>query len=330
VESGLVTLIGATTENPFFEVNPALLSRCALYELQPLEGDDLRAILERGAADLGVRLPDDSAAELARGGDARAVLAALELAVATSRSRGAEAPELEDVRAAQRSPVRYDRDGDMHYDAISAFIKSMRGSDPDAAVYWLAVMLAGGEDPKFIARRMVVFASEDVGNADPRALDIAVNVAMAVDFVGLPEGRIVLAQGVTYLALAPKSNASYLAINAALAEVERHGARTPPSALRSTGFRGAAKLGRGIGYRYPHDEGGVARGQQHLPDGLEGTRYYEPAGVGFESRLREILSSLRDEPQPAAAEADPPDEAEPATEAAAEPESPAEPDAATG
>jgi putative ATPase len=160
-----------------------------------------------------------------------------------------------------------------------------------------------------------VFASEDVGNADPRALDIAVNVAMAVDFVGLPEGRIILSQGATYLALAPKSNASYMAINAAMAEVQRNGARTPPAPLRSASYRGAAKLGRGVGYRYPHDEGGVARGQQHLPDGLEGTRYYEPAGTGFEARLREVLASLRDEPrtpaiEPAEADEPPSDDAE--------------------
>jgi putative ATPase len=295
VESGLVTLIGATTENPYFEVNPALLSRCALYELQSLDTDELRAILERGAADLGVTLEPDALAELARGGDARSSLAALELATATAQSRGLDTPALEDVRAAQRNPVRYDRQGDMHYDAISAFIKSMRGSDPDAAVYWMAVMLSGGEDPKFIARRMVVFASEDVGNADPRALEVAINIAMAVDFIGMPEARISLAQGATYLALAPKSNASYMAINAAMDEVKRNGSRIPPAHLRSAGFRGAEKLGRGVGYRYPHGEGGVARGQRHLPEGLEDARYYDPKPVGFEARLRDILASLRGE-----------------------------------
>jgi putative ATPase len=292
VESGLVTLIGATTENPYFEVNPALLSRCALYELEPLETGDLQAILERGAADLGVTLGPEAAEELARGGDARSALAALELATATAHSRGAETPGLEDVRAAMRNPVRYDRDGDMHYDAISAFIKSMRGSDPHAAIYWLAVMLAGGEDPKFVARRMVVFASEDVGNADPRAIEVAINVAMAVDFVGLPEGRICLAQAATYLALAPKSNAAYVAIDEALGEVRRNGSRIPPAHLRSSGFRGAEKLGRGVGYRYPHSEGGVSRGQRYLPEGLEDARYYEPKEIGFEARLREVLASL--------------------------------------
>jgi putative ATPase len=311
VESGLVTLIGATTENPYFEVNPALLSRCALYELEPLDTDDLRAILERGAADLGVALGPDAAAELARGGDARSALAALELAAATAHSRGVDAPGLEDVRAAMRNPVRYDRNGDMHYDAISAFIKSMRGSDPHAAIYWLAVMLAGGEDPKFVARRMVVFASEDVGNADPRAIEVAINVAMAVDFIGLPEGRICLAQAATYLALAPKSNAAYVAIDEALGEVRRNGSRIPPAHLRSSGFRGAEKLGRGVGYRYPHGEGGVARGQRYLPEGLEDARYYEPKDVGFEARLREVLASLegRDAEEPEAEEPEGPADA---------------------
>jgi len=217
----------------------------------------------------------------------------LELAASTARSRNGPVGLAEVEEAAGRRPVRYDRDGDVHYDAISAFIKSMRGSDPDAALYWLAVMIAGGEDPKFIVRRMIVFASEDVGNADPRALELAVAVARAVEFVGLPEARINLAQGVTYLALAPKSNACYTAVDAALQTVRDVGNRPPPAHLRDGSYRGAQKLGRGVGYRYPHAEGGFVADQRHLPDELKDARFYEPTGAGFEARLAEVLAELR-------------------------------------
>jgi putative ATPase len=295
VESGLLTLIGATTENPYFELNDALLSRCALFEFRPLGAVGVRAVVERGAAELEAELEPDVLDALVdgAGGDARAALATLELAQRTAASRGGAIGLAEVAEAAERRPVRFDRDGDAHYDVASAFIKSLRGSDPDAALYWLAVMIAGGEDPKFIARRMIVFASEDVGNADPRALELAVAVARAVEFVGLPEARINLAQGVTYLALAPKSNASYAGINAALADVERGGNRTPPAHLRDGSYRGAATLGRGVGYRYPHAEGGFVAAQSHLPEGLEDRRYYEPGPHGLEARLGELLAELR-------------------------------------
>jgi putative ATPase len=296
VESGLITLIGATTENPYFELTNALLSRCALYEFEPLTPDDVAALARRAADALGIALDDDGLAALveAAGGDARSALAALDLAAETARARGGEAVGRDLVaEAALRRPIRYDRDGDVHYDVTSAFIKSLRGSDPDAAIYWLAAMIAGGEDPKFIVRRMIVFASEDVGNADPRALEVAVAVARAVEFVGLPEARINLAQGAAYLALAPKSNASYVAIDAALDDVRRSGVQTPPAHLRDGSYAGAKKLGRGVGYRYPHAEGGFAAGQSHLPDALADRRYYDPAGVGFEARLAELLADLR-------------------------------------
>jgi putative ATPase len=295
VESGLITLIGATTENPYFELNQALLSRCALFEFHPLTPAEVRPVVDRAAVVLGVTLepPVTEEITLAAGGDARAALAILELAHATAAARRGPITVDEVREAAVKRPVRFDRDGDVHYDVASAFIKSMRGSDPDAAVYWLAVMIAGGEDPRFIARRMVIFASEDVGNADPRALDVAVAVAHAVELVGLPEGRINLAQGVTYLALAPKSNASVRAIDDALGEVRRTGNRTPPDSLRDGSYRGARQLGRGQGYVYPHNYGGFEPTQRYLPDELQGRSFYDPADAGFETRLREVLADLR-------------------------------------
>ncbi len=295
VESGLITLIGATTENPYFEINSALLSRCALFEFASHDLADVAALVGRGATDLGAELDEGMAEALATasGGDGRAALAMLELAHATARSRGSSIGPDEVAEAAAKRPVRFDRDGDTHYDVASAFIKSMRGSDPDAAVYWLAVMIAGGEDPRFIARRMIVFASEDVGNADPRALELAVAVGRAVEFVGLPEARINLAQGVTYLALAPKSNASYAAIDAALADVRRHGNRTPPAHLRDASYRGAKALGRGQGYVYPHAHDGFVATQEHLPDALAGRRFYQPTDHGLEARLGEVLADIR-------------------------------------
>ena len=294
VESGLLTLIGATTENPYFEINSALLSRCALFEFHSHSPAAVVELIARGADELGATLEDGMADAIATaaGGDGRAALAMLELAHATARSRGGSIGPSEVEEAAAKRPVRFDRDGDTHYDVASAFIKSMRGSDPDAAVYWLAVMIAGGEDPKFVARRMIVFASEDVGNADPRALEIAIAVARAVEFVGLPEARINLAQGVTYLALAPKSNASYVAIDRALAEVRSRGNRTPPAHLRDASYAGAKKLGRGEGYVYPHSHGGFVP-QQHLPDEIADARFYEPGSNGFEARLGELLADLR-------------------------------------
>jgi putative ATPase len=283
VEEGLVTLIGATTENPYFEVNSALLSRCQIYELVPLDDDELRVIVARGAAALDLELPEEMEALVARraGGDARNALNIIELATQTARAEGVpvSAQHIED--AARKRPLVYDKGGDAHYDFISAFIKSMRGSDPDAAVYYLAAMLEGGEDPRYVARRMIVLASEDIGNADPRALLVAVAAAQAVEHVGLPEARLNLAQAAIYLARAPKSNASYVALKEATADVQEHGHVRPPDALRDTHYYGAKKLGRGKGYVYPHDD---PRGfeTEHLPEPLRGKRYYRPRGSGEE------------------------------------------------
>jgi putative ATPase len=303
IEDGVVTLIGATTENPYFEVNSALLSRCQLYRFEPLAPELVEQVVtaalqdeERGLGGKGVTLGDGALAFLAgmSRGDARVALNALETAW---RSRTAAAPgvpvivTLDDLQdAAQKSPVMYDRD-DAHYDTISAFIKSMRGSDPDAAVYYLASMIAGGEDPKFIARRMIVFASEDVGNADPQALQVVVAAARAVEFVGLPECRINLSQAATYLALAPKSNAAYKAVDAALDDVRREGNQPPPPHLRSANYRGAKELGHGAGYKYPHATGGWVP-QEYLPERLSGRRYYVPIR-GVESELVARLEEIR-------------------------------------
>jgi len=303
IEDGIVALIGATTENPYFEVNSALLSRCQLYRFEPLPAELVERVVqaalddaERGLGGKGVTLgPGGLAflAEIARG-DARVALNALETAW---RSRAAGSPgapvalTVDDLRdAAQKSPVAYDRE-DAHYDTISAFIKSMRGSDADAAVYYLASMIAGGEDPRFIARRMIVFASEDVGNADPRALEVAVAVSRAVEWVGLPECRINLSQAATYLALAPKSNAAYKAVDAALDDVRREGNLAPPPHLRSANYRGARDLGHGVGYDYPHAHGGWVE-QQYLPDELSGRRYYVPIR-GVERKMADRLEEDR-------------------------------------
>ncbi|MCE5254440.1 MAG: replication-associated recombination protein A [Actinomycetia bacterium] len=304
VEDGIITLIGASTENPYFEVIPALISRCELYQFRPLSKSDIRVLLDRGLVVLGRRTQtgreapsvDDAVLDLiADGGlgDGRRALTILERALVLAKTKGLEKLDASTVQeAAQRKLVLYDKGADAHYDVISAFIKSLRGSDPDAALYYLAVMLSGGEDPKFIARRMIIFASEDIGNADPRALEVAVAVARAVEFVGLPECRINLAQGVTYLSCAPKSNASYMALEAALREVEEHGAQAPPVFLRSTGYSGAKMLGHGVGYEYPHDSGGYVA-QRYLPEGLLGLEFYRPTSEGEEGRARDFLERMR-------------------------------------
>ncbi len=302
VEDGVIMLIGASTENPYFEVIPALISRCELYQFEPLPTAEIRALLDRALAnpDAGVKIADvevpsavlDMIAESGLG-DARKAFNLLERSLVLARARGMDSLDAETLQqAAQRKLVLYDKQADAHYDVISAFIKSLRGSDPDAALYYLAVMLTGGEDPKFIARRMLIFASEDIGNADPRALEIAVAVSRAVEFVGMPECRINLAHGVTYLSCAPKSNASYKAIDAAIAEVEQHGAQAPPVFLRSTGYSGAKTLGHGVGYQYPHDAGGY-NDQRYLPDELAGTEFYQPTENGLEARIKEFLGRLR-------------------------------------
>jgi putative ATPase len=294
VEEGLVTLIGATTENPYFEVNSALLSRAQIYELQALDTGHVEQLLRRAIERdeiPHVQVPDDVIEFLAArsGGDARAALNALELAATTATGETVTLAEAED--AMQRKAVLYDKGGDQHYDYISAWIKSTRGSDPDASLYYLAAMIEGGEDARFIARRMVILASEDVGNADPQALPLAVAAAHAVEHVGMPEAAHALAQAAVYLSLAPKSNASYRALGAARAHIREHGAAAPPGPLRSAAYPGATKLGRGIGYDYPHDHPGHLNAQHHLPDGLEDLRFYTPADT--EPELAERLERAR-------------------------------------
>ncbi|HYJ22558.1 MAG TPA: replication-associated recombination protein A [Solirubrobacterales bacterium] len=299
VEEGLLTLIGATTENPYFEVNSALISRSQVYELRPLDAEQVEALLRRALADpeRGIADPppveDAALAMLAErsGGDARVALSGLERAVERARGKAIDVAAIED--ALQRKALDYDRQGDRHYDFVSAWIKATRGSDVDASLYYLAVMLEGGEDPRFIARRMVILASEDIGNADPQALLVADAAARAVDRVGLPECALNLAQACVHLALAPKSNASYKALDAARAEVREHGAQTPPDYLRDAHYPGAKSLGRGSGYRYAHDEPGGVSDQQLLPDGLAGRRFYTPTDRGFEAELGRRLAALR-------------------------------------
>jgi putative ATPase len=285
VEEGLVTLIGATTENPYFEVNAALLSRCQVYELEPLSVDELAVVVRRGAEAVGAAVPDTLAAAIAAraGGDARNALNILELAWDTAQAESVPLAETHVEDAARKRPLVYDKAGDAHYDFISAFIKSMRGSDPDAAVYYLAAMLEGGEDARFIARRMVVLASEDIGNADPRALLVAVAAANAVEHVGLPEARLNLAQAAIYLARAPKSNASYVAVKKATQDVRERGNLSPPKPLRSAGHPQAKrKLGRGAGYVNPHDDP-TGFEFEYLPEELKGREYYRPSGAGEET-----------------------------------------------
>ncbi|HSF61779.1 MAG TPA: replication-associated recombination protein A [Gaiellaceae bacterium] len=281
VEDGLVTLIGATTENPYFEVNSALLSRCTVIELLALSDEELVQILARGATVLAVEVDQELLVEIARraGGDARAALQILELAVATADAEGATPSEHHVLDAARKRPLLYDRKGDQHYDFASAFIKSMRGGDVDASVYYLAAMLEAGEDARFIARRMVILASEDVGNADPNALVVAVAAAQALEHVGLPEAQLNLAQAAIYLARAPKSNASAVAIWEARKDVREQGNARPPAMLRSTGHTTAAReRGHGEGYLYPHDDSGGFE-LSYLPEELRGRRYYRPSGV---------------------------------------------------
>ncbi|MGH9273008.1 MAG: replication-associated recombination protein A [Acidimicrobiales bacterium] len=290
VESGLITLIGATTENPFFEVNPPLLSRSTLFRLNPLDQDAARSLLAKGLEAEGAAADDDALEHLAghANGDGRHVLTSLEVAVAIARAR-AEGKEpvvtLADAEAALGTKaLRYGRDE--HYDVISAFIKSMRGSDPDAALYWLARMLEAGEDARFIARRIVIAASEDVGMADPQALVVAVAAAHAVEHVGLPEAQLNLAQAVVHLATAPKSNRSALGIWNAREDVKHGPSVEVPVHLRDAHYFGAQKLGHGVGYDYPHDhpEGWVP--QQYLPDEVRARRYYDPSDHGFEQEIR--------------------------------------------
>jgi putative ATPase len=283
VEEGVLTLIGATTENPYFEVNSALLSRSQIYELEPLSDEDLAVVVRRGATELESEVSPEIVELVARraGGDARNALNILELAAQTAEAEGTLISEEHVEDAARKRPLVYDKGGDAHYDFVSAFIKSMRASDPDASVYYLAAMLEGGEDPRFVARRMVVLASEDIGMADPQALVVAVSAAHAVEHVGLPEVQLNLAQAAIYLALAPKSNAVITALREAQKDVREHGHLRPPDALRDAHYYGAKKLGRGKGYIYPHSD---PRGfdVDNLPDEVKGRRYYRPSGSGEE------------------------------------------------
>jgi putative ATPase len=303
VESGLLTLIGATTENPSFEVIAPLLSRARVVVLRALSEENIAALVERalhdrdrglGAMEFG--LEEGALGEIVRlaGGDARGALNTLEVAAELARSAGRTAIAIADVsEAAQHKALLYDRAGEEHYNVISAFIKSMRGSDPDAALYWMTRMVEAGEDALFIARRMVIFAAEDIGNADPRALQIALTVKDAVEFVGLPEGIIPLAQGVTYLAGAPKSNASYRAMLAAQKDVREHGALAVPLHLRNAPTGLMRQLGYGADYRYPHDFPGAVVDQSYRPEKLKDAIYYLPSERGYEARIREYLERVR-------------------------------------
>ncbi len=317
VEAGWVVLIGATTENPYFELNAPLLSRCQLVRLEPLDEDDVRGLLERAVADptrgYGGRLHlDQQAADHlvhVGDGDARAALSALEVAAAAAgvTAPGPEGPtatvSVDDVAQAMRR-FRYDKAADGHYDQVSAFIKSLRGSDPDAAVYWLLRMLESGEDPRFLARRMVIFASEDIGLADRGALGIAVHAFDALDKVGLPEARYALTHAALSLAVAPKSDGVKRALGAGLEAVARHGNAPVPPHLRDAHYRGASHLGHGVGYDYPHDHpSGFAAAQTHLPDELVGRRLYEPTRHGHEAAVADRLADLREEHARARAEA---------------------------
>ena len=302
VERGVIILIGATTQNPFFAINAPLVSRSQIFQFAPLDREDIRTILQRALADgecgLGqyqVRITEDALDHLVEmsDGDARRGLNALEVGVLSAEpdADGRIHYDLEvAVESIQRKAIVYDGTGDQHYDAASAFIKSMRGSDPDAALYWMAAMLEAGEDLRFIARRIVICAAEDVGNAEPRALEVATAAMQAAEFVGLPEARIILAQAVTFIACAPKSNASYLGIARALEDVRNERTQPVPKHLRSTGYRGAERLGHGVGYRYAHDGEDHWVEQEYL--GVEKT-YYEPTDQGEEARMRARLEELR-------------------------------------
>ena len=298
-------MIGATTENPYFEVNSALLSRSKIFELKPLEKEDVKELIRRavydekkGMGSYGGEITDEAADFLADacGGDARAALNAVELGILTTE-RGPDGKILIDLDVAQeciqKRAVGYDKDGDSHYDTISAFIKSMRGSDPDAAVYYLARMLYAGEDIKFIARRIMICAAEDVGLADPQALTVAVSASLAVERVGMPEAKIILSEAAAYVATAPKSNASYMAVEQAEEYLKDHRALPVPPHLQDRHYSGAAKLGRGLDYKYAHDYPHHYVKQQYLPNGMEGVTFYHPTDNGYEKKVAEHMEFLR-------------------------------------
>ncbi len=305
VEDGTIILIGATTENPYFEVNSALLSRSIIFELKKLDKEDIKVLLlravndrEKGMGSFGAVIDEDALAFLADvcNGDARAALTAIELGILTTE-RGADGKIHITIDVAseciQKRVISYDKTGDNHYDTISAFIKSMRGSDPDAAVYYLARMLYAGEDIKFIARRIMICASEDVGNADPMAIVVATSAAQAVERIGMPEAQIILSQAVTYVACAPKSNAAYEAIDAAMSAVRNNVTPSVPTHLQDAHYKGAEKLGHGLGYKYAHAYPNHYVEQQYLPDALVGTKFYVPTEMGYEKKIREHFSHIK-------------------------------------
>jgi putative ATPase len=307
VEDGTIILIGATTENPYFEVNGALISRSIIFELKPLEKDDIKELIKRavydenkGMGSFNAQIDEDALEFLAdlSGGDARHALNAIELGIMTTdRSDDGKIHITLEVaqECIQKRRVLYDKNGDNHYDTISAFIKSMRGSDPDAAVYYLAKMLYAGEEVAFIARRIMICAAEDVGNADPMALSVAVSASLAVERVGMPEAQIILSQAATYVACAPKSNAACEAVYAAMDEVKRSGNLPVPPHLQDAHYKGAAKLGHGTGYKYAHDYPNHYVEQQYLPYELKGKKFYEPSWNGYEAKIREHMKKIKDE-----------------------------------
>ena len=309
VEDGTIILIGATTENPYFEVNPALLSRSVIFELKKLSTEDIRTLLlravndtEKGMGSYHAQMDDDALEFLAdmANGDARAALTAIELGILTTdRSEDGIIHITLDVASEciQKRVINYDKTGDNHYDTISAFIKSMRGSDPDAAVYYLARMLYAGEDVKFIARRIMILASEDIGNADPQALQVAVAAAQAVERLGMPEARIVLAQAVTYMASAPKSKSAINAIDKAMRVVQETKTPPVPVHLQDAHYKSAGKLGHGKGYKYAHDYENHYVKQQYLPDGLTGEVFYEPSENGYEQQIRAYYKKIKENPE---------------------------------
>lgn len=307
VEDGTITLIGATTENPYFEVNSALISRSVIFQLEPLQKEDIKVLIQRAVYDKeqGMGAIDGEIEEAAldflsevAGGDARHALNAIELALLTTE-RGNDGKVHITLSVAeeciQRRVVRYDKNGDNHYDTISAFIKSMRGSDPDAALYYLAKMLYAGESVTFIARRIMICASEDVGNADPNALTVAVSASLAVERIGMPEARIILAQAASYVASAPKSNAVICGIDEAMGCVQTTGDLKIPSHLQDAHYKGAKKLGHGTGYKYAHDYKNNYVEQQYLPYELNGKEFYRPSGNGYEVKIKEHLKRIRKE-----------------------------------
>ena len=307
VEDGTIILIGATTENPYFEVNSALLSRSVIFELKKLSKEDVKTLLvramtdiEKGMGSYKAQIDEDALEFLAdvSNGDARAALTAIELGVLTTeRSEDGIIHITIDVASEciQKRVISYDKKGDNHYDTISAFIKSMRGSDPDAAVYYLARMLYAGEDVKFIARRIMILASEDIGNADPNALVVATAAAQAVERIGMPEAQLILSQAVTYMACAPKSNAAYEAISRAMGVVKATKTPPVPTHLQDAHYGAAEKLGHGIGYQYAHNYPNHYVKQQYLPDGLTDQVFYEPGDLGYEARMKEHMRKLREE-----------------------------------